>query len=115
MKILDFIEFSLLLIQQISLTFFLCLIFQILLRQIGITSFLMQCNKITGKIFISEDSGETEYKDLLSELKILIHVGEHKNIVNLLGACTEGMSIKLSFTLLLSQCSFIKLFKICID
>ena len=35
--------------------------------------------------------GETEYKDLLSELKILIHVGEHKNIVNLLGACTKGL------------------------
>lgn len=31
-----------------------------------------------------------EYKDLASELKILIHVGEHKNIVNLLGACTKG-------------------------
>ena len=41
----------------------------------------------------SEDSGETEYKDLLSELKILIHVGEHKNIVNLLGACTKGLYI----------------------
>ncbi|KAL9972277.1 hypothetical protein ACROYT_G018560 [Oculina patagonica] len=32
----------------------------------------------------------TEFKDLASELKILIHVGEHKNIVNLLGACTKG-------------------------
>ena len=31
-----------------------------------------------------------EYRDLASELKILIHVGEHKNIVNLLGACTKG-------------------------
>ena len=31
-----------------------------------------------------------EYKDLASELKILIHVGGHKNIVNLLGACTKG-------------------------
>ena len=40
--------------------------------------------------FTVEDAGETEYKDLLSELKILIHVGEHKNIVNLLGACTKG-------------------------
>ncbi|EDO47094.1 predicted protein, partial [Nematostella vectensis] len=33
---------------------------------------------------------ESEQKDLLSELKILIHVGSHKNIVNLLGACTKG-------------------------
>jgi serine/threonine protein kinase len=47
------------------------------------------CNYIIDAIF-SEDSGGTEYKDLLSELKILIHVGEHKNIVNLLGACTKG-------------------------
>jgi len=31
-----------------------------------------------------------EYRDLASELKILIHVGEHTNIVNLLGACTKG-------------------------
>mgnify|MGYP002803612320 CR=1 FL=1 len=26
-----------------------------------------------------------------SELKILIHVGEHENIVNILGACTKGL------------------------
>ena len=44
-------------------------------------------------VIFAEDSGETEYKDLLSELKILIHVGEHKNIVNLLGACTKGLCI----------------------
>ena len=33
---------------------------------------------------------EAEHKDLQSELKILIHIGSHKNIVNLLGACTRG-------------------------
>ena len=27
---------------------------------------------------------------MASELKILIHLGEHKNIVNVLGACTRG-------------------------
>jgi len=27
---------------------------------------------------------------LASELKILIHLGQHKNIINLLGACTRG-------------------------
>ncbi|KAJ7350230.1 hypothetical protein OS493_037693 [Desmophyllum pertusum] len=36
------------------------------------------------------DAGESEHKDLLSELKILIHIGSHENIVNLLGACTRG-------------------------
>ena len=34
-----------------------------------------------------------EVRDLASELKILIHVGEHKNIVNLLGACIKRNSI----------------------
>ena len=27
---------------------------------------------------------------MASELKILIHLGQHKNIINLLGACTKG-------------------------
>lgn len=31
-----------------------------------------------------------EREALMSELKILSHLGEHKNIVNLLGACTHG-------------------------
>ena len=30
-----------------------------------------------------------EVRDLASELKILIYVGEHRNIVNLLGACIK--------------------------
>lgn len=36
----------------------------------------------------SDQHDANQYKDLASELKILIHVGEHPNIVNLLGACT---------------------------
>lgn len=40
--------------------------------------------------FSTESATEAEYRDLVSELKILIHIGEHKNIVNLLGACTKG-------------------------
>lgn len=40
---------------------------------------------------LKDGATEAEYKDLLSELKILIHIGEHKNIVNLLGACTKGL------------------------
>ena len=39
---------------------------------------------------VSEGATQAEYKDLASELKILIHLGEHRNIVNLLGACTRG-------------------------
>ncbi|XP_068720655.1 fibroblast growth factor receptor 3-like [Montipora capricornis] len=39
---------------------------------------------------LKEGATKEEYKDLASELKILIHLGQHKNIVNLLGACTRG-------------------------
>lgn len=31
-----------------------------------------------------------EREALMSELKILSHLGQHKNIVNLLGACTQA-------------------------
>ena len=31
---------------------------------------------------------------LMSELKIMIHLGKHLNIVNLLGACTKGLAKK---------------------
>ena len=30
-------------------------------------------------------------KALMAELKIMIHLGKHLNIVNLLGACTKGL------------------------
>ena len=42
---------------------------------------------------MSDDATESEFKDLASELKILIHIGEHQNIVNLLGACTVSGSL----------------------
>ncbi|CAB4037450.1 vascular endothelial growth factor receptor 2-like, partial [Paramuricea clavata] len=41
------------------------------------------------------DSDKEKLVDLQSELKILIHVGEHENIVNLLGACTKGTNYDL--------------------
>jgi FMS-like tyrosine kinase 1 len=42
----------------------------------------------------TEGASENDYKDLASELKILIHLGEHKNIVNVLGACTRGRRLQ---------------------
>ena len=41
----------------------------------------------------SEGATEEEVRDLASELKILIYVGEHKNIVNLLGTCIKRNQI----------------------
>ena len=34
----------------------------------------------------------TYIKELMAELKIMIHLGRHLNIVNLLGACTVGLA-----------------------
>jgi len=40
------------------------------------------------------DIGDREQlKALMSELKILIHVGSHLNILNLLGAVTKEISV----------------------
>uniref|UniRef100_A0A8D3CVA6 receptor protein-tyrosine kinase n=1 Tax=Scophthalmus maximus TaxID=52904 RepID=A0A8D3CVA6_SCOMX len=36
-----------------------------------------------------EGATTSEYHALMSELKILIHIGHHLNVVNLLGACTK--------------------------
>ncbi|EDO37886.1 predicted protein, partial [Nematostella vectensis] len=44
---------------------------------------------------LKENASESDYKDLASELKIMIHLGEHKNIINLLGACTRGENLML--------------------
>lgn len=38
---------------------------------------------------IPADASENDYKDLATELKVMIHLGEHTNIINLLGACTR--------------------------
>ena len=39
---------------------------------------------------ISEDATEQEHTDLVSELKLMKTIGKHKNIINLIGACTQG-------------------------
>jgi hypothetical protein len=39
---------------------------------------------------VAENFNRNDLADLQSELKILTHVGENENIVNILGACTKG-------------------------
>ena len=39
---------------------------------------------------ISEDATEQEHADLVSELELMKTIGKHKNIINLIGACTQG-------------------------
>ena len=50
---------------------------------------------------LPEVHAEKDFVDLAAELKLMIHIGHHKNIVNLLGACT----IKGPLWLLLEYCS----------
>lgn len=40
-------------------------------------------------VFPPEGATASEHRALMSELKILIHIGNHLNVVNLLGACTK--------------------------
>uniref|UniRef100_A0A4W3HSX0 receptor protein-tyrosine kinase n=1 Tax=Callorhinchus milii TaxID=7868 RepID=A0A4W3HSX0_CALMI len=46
------------------------------------------CKTVAVKM-LKEGAIDSEYKALMSELKILIHIGNHLNVVNLLGACTR--------------------------
>lgn len=51
-----------------------------------------QKNIVIAKI-LKENATEKDHKDLANELKLLIHIGEHRNIVNLLGACTKADNV----------------------
>uniref|UniRef100_A0AAY4DD07 receptor protein-tyrosine kinase n=1 Tax=Denticeps clupeoides TaxID=299321 RepID=A0AAY4DD07_9TELE len=46
------------------------------------------CTTVAVKM-LKEGATANEYRALMSELKILIHIGHHLNVVNLLGACTK--------------------------
>jgi Protein tyrosine kinase. len=43
------------------------------------------------KMVKKNDIDRTFQKALMSELKIMSHLGKHLNIVNLLGACTDNI------------------------
>ncbi|XP_068449123.1 vascular endothelial growth factor receptor 2 isoform X2 [Clinocottus analis] len=46
------------------------------------------CTTVAVKM-LKEGATSSEYRALMSELKILIHIGHYLNVVNLLGACTK--------------------------
>lgn len=57
-------------------------------------------------MFVSAEKHQAVEKEaLMSELKMLIHIGHHANVVNLLGACTEtGTETTASYTALQEIC-----------
>lgn len=46
-------------------------------------------------IAFTEKPDASEKDALMSELKMMTHIGSHENIVNLLGACTVSGNLKL--------------------
>ena len=51
------------------------------------------CGKSNNLLLFTEDATDQELMDLVSEMKVMKTIGKHKNIVNLLGVCTqEGKS-----------------------
>lgn len=49
----------------------------------------MYAQRLNVSLCVTEGATSSEYRALMSELKILIHIGHHLNVVNLLGACTK--------------------------
>lgn len=43
---------------------------------------------------VKPNADESHFKALMSELKIMVHLGKHINVVNLLGACTRNLAKK---------------------
>lgn len=41
------------------------------------------------KLLCSADASEKDLSDLISEMEMMKMIGKHKNIINLLGACTQ--------------------------
>lgn len=41
---------------------------------------------------VKRNASYTYMKALASELKIMVHLGKHLNVVNLLGACTNNIT-----------------------
>lgn len=51
----------------------------------------MELILISDLVFYHAEKHQTVEKEaLMSELKMLTHIGHHANIVNLLGACTDS-------------------------
>lgn len=54
---------------------------------------------------VKGNADHTYIKALASELKIMIHLGKHLNVVNLLGACTKNLT-KMELLVIVEYCCF---------
>lgn len=47
--------------------------------------------------FLTADATEKDLSDLISEMEMMKIIGKHKNIINLLGACTQDGEREFNF------------------
>lgn len=57
---------------------------------VHLTDGLIRCDSHGLLYTLSATARSSEKQALMSELKIMTHLGPHLNIVNLLGACTKS-------------------------
>ena len=55
---------------------------------------------------VKRDADITYVKALMAEVKIMIHLGRHINVVNLLGACTKDLGAKRELYMIVEYCRF---------
>ena len=55
---------------------------------------------------VKRDADITYVKALMAEIKIMIHLGRHINVVNLLGACTRDLGTKRDLYMIVEYCRF---------
>jgi len=48
----------------------------------------------------AEDATDQELMDLVSEMKVMKTIGKHKNIINLLGVCTQEGNVRVFLAIL---------------
>lgn len=50
---------------------------------------LLSLETFNPHLLFSDDATEKDLSDLVSEMEMMKMIGKHKNIINLLGACTQ--------------------------
>ena len=63
------------------------------------------CGTVAVKM-VKRDADITYVKALMAELKIMVHLGKHINIVNLLGACTTELKSRRELMMIVEYCRF---------
>jgi len=54
---------------------------------------IRQCSIFYFTPFFTDSASDSDKRDLLGELDILVTVGQHENIISLVGACTKDGTV----------------------